>query len=235
MEVQPNSLVEMRRRASRFAGRSLAIARRIRGLGPDVSDPISHRIEVDLSTGVRSIERNVSVEQVVEEVVSAAQEQVDKVFELPIVAAPALPPSSSVYWQTPEGKNELARAERVKLNVEAVRVGYIQQVVASFSNCTAADLVGPCRQKKFAHPRHVAILLTKQLRPDLSLPKIGYLFGNRDHTTVMHALRVTPPRIEAGQSSKRWYDAALAEIRIHFPEPVEAPEEANELQTGEVK
>lgn len=224
MEVQPNSLVEMRRRATRFASKFPAIARRIRGLGPDVSNAVSHRIEVDVPTGARSIERNVP--EIVKEVIE----------RVPVVVRPAPETTPRLdQWQTPEGMNELARTERVKLNVEAVRVGYIQQVVGSVSNCTAADLVGPCRQKKFAHPRHVAMLLTKQLRPDLSLPKIGYLFGRRDHTTVMHALRVAPPRIEAGHSSKRWYDAALAEIRIHFPVPDAAPEEVNEQQTGEVK
>ncbi len=40
--------------------------------------------------------------------------------------------------------------------------------------------------------RHIAMYLCRELT-DLSLPKIGQLFGSRDHTTVLHAHRKVHP------------------------------------------
>ena len=46
----------------------------------------------------------------------------------------------------------------------------------------------PRRARSVARPRQVAMYLAKQLTT-LSLPQIGKRFGNRYHTTVMHAVR----------------------------------------------
>jgi chromosomal replication initiator protein len=44
------------------------------------------------------------------------------------------------------------------------------------------------RARAVARPRQVAMYLAKQLT-SRSLPEIGRRFGNRDHTTVMHAVK----------------------------------------------
>lgn len=48
------------------------------------------------------------------------------------------------------------------------------------------DLYGPSRAQQIATARQIAMYLCRELTP-LSLPKIGQLFGGRDHTTVMYA------------------------------------------------
>ncbi len=48
------------------------------------------------------------------------------------------------------------------------------------------DLYGPSRSQAVATARQIAMYLCRELT-NLSLPKIGQLFGNRDHTTVIHA------------------------------------------------
>jgi chromosomal replication initiator protein len=69
-----------------------------------------------------------------------------------------------------------------------VTVDEIQQRVAAHYNIQLAEMSSPRRARSVARPRQVAMYLAKQLTT-LSLPQIGKRFGNRDHTTVMHAVR----------------------------------------------
>lgn len=64
----------------------------------------------------------------------------------------------------------------------------IKDVVAGFYDLTPGWLTGPCRKRQFARPRQVAMYLSRQLTGK-SFPDIGRLFGGRDHTTVIHAVR----------------------------------------------
>ena len=50
------------------------------------------------------------------------------------------------------------------------------------------ELCGASRSRQLVTARQIAMYLCRELT-DLSLPKIGQLFGGRDHTTVMHAER----------------------------------------------
>jgi chromosomal replication initiator protein len=52
------------------------------------------------------------------------------------------------------------------------------------------------REPRVSHPRQVAMLLTREFTK-LTLPTIGKLFGGRDHSTVIYALRAVKMRAEA--------------------------------------
>jgi chromosomal replication initiation ATPase DnaA len=58
---------------------------------------------------------------------------------------------------------------------------------------TAADLTGPSRSRQVSHARGMAMYLSRRLTP-ASLGTIGTAFGGRDHTTVLHGIRVTEAR-----------------------------------------
>ena len=62
----------------------------------------------------------------------------------------------------------------------------IQLVVSQHFGLRPADLKGKKRTRVIAHPRQVAMYLSRQLT-DYSLPRLGEAFGGRDHTTVLHA------------------------------------------------
>lgn len=57
---------------------------------------------------------------------------------------------------------------------------------ATYFGLTIEELTGPSRSRVMVNARQIAMYLCRELT-DLSLPKIGQLFGGRDHTTVMHA------------------------------------------------
>jgi chromosomal replication initiator protein len=58
--------------------------------------------------------------------------------------------------------------------------------VSKYYSISADDLFGSSRQQAVAQARQIAMYLIRE-QTNLSLPKIGQLFGNRDHTTVMYA------------------------------------------------
>ena len=67
-----------------------------------------------------------------------------------------------------------------------VTIAEIQRRVAEHYNMRLTDMTSSRRARAVARPRQVAMFLAKQLTGS-SLPEIGKKFGNRDHTTVMHA------------------------------------------------
>ena len=67
----------------------------------------------------------------------------------------------------------------------------IQRRVSEHYNIRLTDMSSARRARAVARPRQVAMYLAKQLT-SRSLPEIGRKVGNRDHTTVIHAVqRVT--------------------------------------------
>ena len=61
----------------------------------------------------------------------------------------------------------------------------IMQTVADYYSITVNDLVCHSRRREITVPRQIAMYLTREMT-NLSLPQIGQVFGNRDHTTVLH-------------------------------------------------
>ncbi|MDA8253698.1 MAG: chromosomal replication initiator protein DnaA [Rhodospirillales bacterium] len=79
----------------------------------------------------------------------------------------------------------------LKAHDRRVTIEEIQKRVAEHWNIRLTDMSSARRARAVARPRQVAMFLAKQLT-SRSLPEIGRKFGNRDHTTVMHAVqRVT--------------------------------------------
>ncbi|MBV8208860.1 MAG: chromosomal replication initiator protein DnaA [Burkholderiaceae bacterium] len=69
-----------------------------------------------------------------------------------------------------------------------ITVELIQRTVAEYYKIKFADMYSKRRPTSIAAPRQVAMYLAKELTQK-SLPEIGELFGGRDHTTVLHAVR----------------------------------------------
>ncbi|AGF48033.1 chromosomal replication initiator protein dnaA [Candidatus Kinetoplastibacterium oncopeltii TCC290E] len=69
-----------------------------------------------------------------------------------------------------------------------ITVENIQKTVADYYKIKIADMYSKRRPANIALPRQIAMYLSKELTQK-SLPEIGDLFGGRDHTTVLHAVR----------------------------------------------
>lgn len=86
---------------------------------------------------------------------------------------------------------DVARAalkDLLSIQNRQISVDSIQKAVADFYNIKVADMYSKKRPANIARPRQIAMFMAKELTQK-SLPEIGDLFGGRDHTTVLHAVR----------------------------------------------
>jgi len=69
-----------------------------------------------------------------------------------------------------------------------ITVDKIQNIVSRFFNIQLAEMLSQRRSRPLARPRQIAMYLAKKMTTR-SLPEIGRRFANRDHTTVIHAVK----------------------------------------------
>jgi len=73
-------------------------------------------------------------------------------------------------------------------NKKSINVESIQNIVAVYFNLNIQEMLSPRRSRSLARPRQIAMYLAKKYTTN-SLPEIGRKFSNRDHTTVIHAVK----------------------------------------------
>jgi len=76
----------------------------------------------------------------------------------------------------------------ISYNNKIINVEHIQNLVAAHYNLNIQEMLSPRRSRSLARPRQIAMYLSKQHTTN-SLPDIGRKFSNRDHTTVIHAVK----------------------------------------------
>jgi chromosomal replication initiator protein len=79
-------------------------------------------------------------------------------------------------------------ADAVRANARRITVDEIQKACAAHFRIDPSEMRSKRRARAVARPRQVAMYLAKKMTPR-SLPEIGRIFGGRDHSTVIHAIR----------------------------------------------
>ena len=97
--------------------------------------------------------------------------------------------------------SEWAINEIVSSKDKVISSNFIQETVAKYFNIDPKDLVGAKRSNDVVFPRQIAMYLCRTV-PQISLPQIGRDFGNRDHTTVMHACNKIEKEIKENKNTK---------------------------------
>jgi chromosomal replication initiator protein len=85
-----------------------------------------------------------------------------------------------------------------------ITIDNIQKTVAEYYKIKLSDMHSKKRSRSVARPRQLAMALAKDLT-QMSLPDIGDAFGNRDHTTVLHACRTIASLREKNHDINRDY------------------------------
>jgi chromosomal replication initiator protein len=96
--------------------------------------------------------------------------------------------------------------------VAQVTIERIQEVVCERFSMSLEELCSHKRSQNIVYPRQVAMYLSRELT-DSSLPKIGKHFGDRDHTTVLHANAKIQNMIRADRSVYNLVQELTARIK----------------------
>ena len=83
-----------------------------------------------------------------------------------------------------------------------ITIDKIQNCVANFFNISLAEMLSQRRSRPLARPRQIAMYLAKKMTTR-SLPEIGRRFANRDHTTVIHAVKTITRLSEKDDEMKK--------------------------------
>lgn len=102
---------------------------------------------------------------------------------------------------------ESVLGEALRGSQRRITIDEIQKAVSSHFDVKQLDLVSQRRAVAIARPRQIAMYLAKRLTTR-SLPEIGRKFGNRDHSTVIHAVR----RIEELRGTDSEIDGAVRSL-----------------------
>ena len=85
---------------------------------------------------------------------------------------------------------------------KVITVDKVQSVVSNFFNIHLNEMLSQRRSRPLARPRQIAMYLSKKLTTR-SLPEIGRRFANRDHTTVIHAVKTITRIMEKDEEMKK--------------------------------
>ncbi len=86
--------------------------------------------------------------------------------------------------------------------IRVITVDKIQNVVSNYFNISLSEMLSQRRSRPLARPRQVAMYLAKKMT-SRSLPEIGRRFANRDHTTVIHAVKTITRLSEQDDEMKK--------------------------------
>ena len=86
--------------------------------------------------------------------------------------------------------------------VKVITVDKIQNIVSNYFNISLNEMLSQRRSRPLARPRQIAMYLAKKLTTR-SLPEIGRRFANRDHTTVIHAVKTITRLSEQDDEMKK--------------------------------
>lgn len=126
---------------------------------------------------------------------------------------PASPPQPIFYARKPLNFWPIIGTKyAVRPSSTRVRIEHVFAVVCPYYKVKHLDMISARRANSVVIPRQIAMYLAKTLTPN-SLPQVGRQFGNRDHTTVMHAVNKISLLVEASPAIRDEIEILSREIR----------------------
>ena len=102
--------------------------------------------------------------------------------------------------------------ERMSMHSEELNIEGIQKAVAAHFSLTQELLIGKTRKQEVSSPRQIAMFLAKRLTKN-PLKVIGLHFGNRDHSTVIHAVQTVGKKCDSDDAFARVVESLSESIQ----------------------
>ena len=108
------------------------------------------------------------------------------------------------------GKMDISIVQSILENKLRTHIGpeHIQEITAKYFQISPSDLLSRKKERKFSHPRQVAIFLTRKYT-DMSLKEIGKAFGNKHHSSIIYSIK----SIEEKMKLKREVISDISKLR----------------------
>lgn len=105
-------------------------------------------------------------------------------------------------------KHIIQKVDERRPETADVDIENIQKVVCQYFNVKEEEIKGKSRTQNIVKARQIAMYLCKEYT-ELSLKAIGYHFGGRDHSTVIHAIQTISDLIEVDSSIRQDVSALM--------------------------
>ncbi len=105
---------------------------------------------------------------------------------------------------------DILRTKHIRTS-KIITIDKIKSAVAHYFNLNPSDLESKSRKKELVEPRQLAMYICKELT-NATLETIGRHFGNRDHTTVLHALNTMERNLLFDERLKSAYEYILRKL-----------------------
>ena len=108
------------------------------------------------------------------------------------------------YIGFPFSNSETFQTKNINSNIKdsLLLIDKIQNTVSNYFNISLSEMLSERRSRPLARPRQIAMYLAKKMT-SRSLPEIGRRFANRDHTTVIHAVKTITRLSEQDDEMKK--------------------------------
>lgn len=167
------------------------------GLIADISNP-------DYETRLAILRKKTQIDNIIidDEILSTIATRVDtNIRELEgtlnkLIAKASLTNSPITMAMAQRAIDDIVQSQQKVISSE-----YIQEVIGKYFNIDPADLKGAKRSNDVTFPRQIAMYLCRNIA-QMSMPQIGKDFGNRDHSTVMHACNKIEKEIKNNSNTK---------------------------------
>ncbi len=172
-------------------------------------------------------------------IAAAAERLASKPPPPPVIEAiPAPPrhattyqPASRLRWANQHGRGQQDPSDPPPA-INRPKVAYIQQLVAGAYGYSVNELCNQSRLAILVHVRFIAIGLAKKHTLH-SMPELGRRFGNRDHTSILNAVKKFRERRYMDDDRVRELDAHLTALSAPVSSDTQMPEVAAETGTSD--
>jgi len=103
----------------------------------------------------------------------------------------------------------------------------VSEVLKDFPGIEWDDIKGIRRHRSLIIPRQRCMYEVARQRPDISLPRIGKIFGGKDHSTICHAVKKVRLQLEGEDHSQDWHDRQVMAAKRGSAKPIGEKDPAN--------